>query len=152
MRREEGGGEGEMEGESHKLEHHTLLFLKRYTIPVVSPFTASSFCFIIPPRFSLTSPTVSGGRREEGREGGRERGREREREGGTYNHSEPQTFLLIGTAGAWTRLKLLREGVICSNHLNSPSMPRLAKSSLARWYKWELFNSACTEDETIILT
>ena len=88
MRREEGGGEGEMEGESHKLEHHTLLFLKRYTIPVVSPFTASSFCFIIPPRFNLTSPTVSGGRREEGREGGRERGREREREGGTYNHSE----------------------------------------------------------------
>ena len=65
MIRVDGGGEGEMEGESHKLEHHTLLFLKRYTIPVVSPFTASSFCFIIPPRFNLTSPTVSGGRREE---------------------------------------------------------------------------------------
>ena len=142
MIRVDGGGEGEMEGESHKLEHHTLLFLKRYTIPVVSPFTASSFCFIIPPRFSLTSPTVSGERREGGREGPTI----------ILNMKHPQTFLLIGTAGAWTRLKLLRDRVICSNHLNSPSMPRLAKSSLARWYKWELFNSACTEDETSILT
>ena len=36
----------------------TLFFLNRPSMPVVRPLTASSFCFIMPPRSSLTSPTV----------------------------------------------------------------------------------------------
>ena len=73
-------------------------------------------------------------------------GREEGIEGPTMH---PQILLLIGTAGARTRLKLLRENDL--QCLNSPTMPRLAKSSLARWYKWELFNSACTKEETSML-
>ena len=143
MRREEGGGEGEMEGESHKLEHLVVLEEVHY------PRGEAFYCIILllhhPAEVQLDITHC-----EWGKKGGREGGREEPTI--ILNMKHPQTFLLIGTAGAWTRLKLLRERVICSNHLNSPSMPRLAKSSLARWYKWELFNSACTEDETSILT
>ena len=36
----------------------TLFFLNKPSMPLVRPLTASSFCFIMPPRSSFTSPTV----------------------------------------------------------------------------------------------